>query len=208
MNQTRLFSFFGDFVPVIPDYYKEAEFIFLANSHPDSQLAVCEGARGSQFISCDSMNLWINNNRPSLMKVLSRVNGFFCNDAEALMLSNASNLITAGRELAEGIDGFITVKKGEHGSILFNDEGLIALPAFPTEKVVDPTGAGDSFAGGFMGSLARSGSVNRDTLKEAVLYGTVMASFTVEGFGLENLLNVTDERIEQRRAKILDLLPD
>ncbi|MDZ7816035.1 MAG: PfkB family carbohydrate kinase [Planctomycetota bacterium] len=153
------------------------------------------------------MNMWIENERDKLDQVVSKVDGFFCNDAEARMLADTPNLIQAGRTIMDKVKGFVSVKKGEHGSILFHREGLVGLPAFPADKVLDPTGAGDSFAGGFMGSLARLGRSDISAMKESVVYGTAMASFSVEGFGLEKLLTLEDHAISERRRQLLDFLP-
>lgn len=204
--ETRL-NVFADFAPVIPADYRDAPFVFLANSHPLSQLSVLDQVDKDAFVCCDSMNYWIDSANESLREVLSRVDGFFCNDAEARMLAKTTNLIHAGRKLLTLGPKFVTIKKGEHGAILFHREGLCGLPAYPSENVMDPTGAGDSFAGGFMGTLARAGRTDLETMREALVYGTNIASYAVEGFSLESLLELTDEKIALRREQILAYLP-
>ena len=197
----------GDFSPVLPENYRRAPFLFLANSHPFSQIAVLDQMEGDAFACSDSMNLWIENERETLESLLKRVDGFFCNDGEIRMLTGKTNLISAGNFLLSDGPGFLTLKKGEHGALLFHPDGLAGIPAYPAETVVDPTGAGDSFAGGFMGSLAKSGDTSLTSLKKALVDGTVMASLCVEGFGLEAFFGLTDSDIEARRNKLLNFLP-
>jgi sugar/nucleoside kinase (ribokinase family) len=196
----------GDFSPVLPEEYRSAPFLFLANSHPKTQMSALTQMSSRPFACSDSMDLWINNQRTELVQLLSMVDGFFCNDGEARMLGGEKNLIRSGRSLLDLCRQFVVVKKGEHGALLFHRDGLVGAPAFPCEGVVDPTGAGDSFAGGFMGSLARNGRTDRAALREAVLDGTVMASFTVEGFGLERLLVLTEAEIAERKALMADFM--
>ncbi|MFA4985674.1 MAG: PfkB family carbohydrate kinase [Candidatus Brocadiia bacterium] len=197
----------GDFKPQLPASYRSAPFLFLANSHPASQASALSQMKGKVFSCADSMNLWISNELGALRELLRRVDGFFCNDGEARMLSGNANLIYSGRRIMELGPRFITMKKGEHGAILFSHDGLVGIPGFPVEKVVDPTGAGDSFAGGFMGSLARSGKSDLPALKDALVDGTAMASFAVEGFGLERFYTLTEKDIEERRSRIIEYMP-
>ena len=197
----------GDFMPELPKEYRKAPYVFLANSHPATQLSVLKQFDTAPLVCSDSMNMWIENESDTLNEVLSNVEGFFCNDAEAKMLAGTPNLIQAGRNIMSKVKGFVGLKKGEHGSILFHREGLVGLPAFPADEVLDPTGAGDSFAGGFMGSMARLDKSDIAAMKESVVYGTAMASFTVEGFGLEKLFTLEEHAISQRRKQLLDFLP-
>ncbi len=204
--ETRL-NALGVYEPTLPAHYRKAPFVFLANTHPAVQNAVLDQLDEGAFSCCDSMNFWIENEPDELRRVLERVDGFFCNDAEARSLAGTTNLIHAGRKLLELGLKFAVVKKGEHGALLFHREGVFGIPAFPTKDVKDPTGAGDSFAGGFMGALAAAGEAGAEQLRAALFEGTVMASFTVEGFGLERLFALDEGSVAERRRQLRDFLP-
>lgn len=179
------------------------EFLFLANIDPLLQMNVLDQVKRPKckFIACDTMNFWINGKRKELDSVLKKVDLFVLNDGEARLLTKEMNLIRAGRKIQQMGPGTVVVKKGEHGAFLFCSEKFFSVPAYPLEEVFDPTGAGDTFAGGMMGYLVKSGDLGFENLKRAVVCGSIVASFTVEDFGLDRLrklkLNEIEERIEQ-----------
>jgi sugar/nucleoside kinase (ribokinase family) len=192
------------FAPRLPEAFRDAPCVFLANIDPTIQLRVLDQLRAPRLVALDTMNLWIRLARPALEQVLERVDGLFINDAEARQLSGRGNLISAGRELLRLGPRFVIVKKGEHGSFFFGRERAFALPSYPVEHVVDPTGAGDSFAGGFIGYLA-SRNVDRKNddadiadFARAVIYGSVMGSFCCEQFGVDRFRTLTRDEIEAR----------
>ena len=186
----------SDFTPRLPEDYRRARCVFLANIDPSIQAAVLD----QLLVAMDTMNLWIRIAEPALRRVLARVDGLFVNDAEARQLTGRGNLIAAGRALLELGPRFVIVKKGEHGSFLFSRERSFALPSYPVENVVDPTGAGDSFAGAVLGFAATSSRPDPARLCEALLYGTVMASFTVSDFSLGALEHLGRPALEERVA--------
>ena len=176
---------FADFDPKIPPSYRDARFVFLANGAPAIQMKALEQCRAAELVVADTMNLWIDVARPELDALLRRVDGLILNDEEARMLTGEKNLFRAARKVLELGPRFVVLKKGEHGAFLVGEDVHFALPAYPVEEVVDPTGAGDAFAGGFMGYLASVQNIQPPTLRRAMLYGTVTASFCVEGFGVD-----------------------
>ncbi len=192
---------FADFHPKLPQAAREAAFLFLGNIHPSLQREVLEQSR-RRFAGVDTMNLWINTTPDDLQDVLKRVDAIFVNDSEARMLSGVHDLRQAADLIRAMGPGIVVIKKGEHGCLLFGQEAdqVFAIPALPLESVADPTGAGDSFAGGFMGYLATCESVDFDALKRAVVYGSVLASFTCEAFGPDRLIEVDADQIAQRYA--------
>lgn len=197
---------FGEFAPKVPDSYRDSPFVFLANGAPAVQGSVVDQVTEPKFTVADTMDLWIEHNRDELLELMKRIDGLILNDEEVKMLTGKSNLIQAGRSLLEMGPKLAIVKKGEHGSFLFSNFFHYALPAYPTEAVVDPTGAGDSFAGGFMGYLANADSVSVWNLKRAVAYGTVTASLTVESLGVDRLANADRETIEKRYQELLQFV--
>lgn len=190
-----------DFEPVI-EYSTKPEVVFLANIDPDLQLSALDQVQGPElkFAACDTMNFWIESKRESLIKVLARVNAVVLNDGEARQLTGEPNLIKAAKKVQRLGPEYVIIKKGEHGALLYHKEKLFVFPAFPLESVFDPTGAGDSFAGGMMGYLTKSGVFDFNSLKQAIAYGTVVASFTVEKFGLERLREIKFSDFEKRLA--------
>ena len=173
--------------PSIPEAFRDSEYVFLANTHPALQDELLGQLRSPRLVVADTMDLWINNEPDVLRKLLGRIDGLVLNDSEAKLLTGRPNVIAAGREIAQLVRRFVVVKKGEHGSLLFAGADVFALPGYPAADVVDPTGAGDSFAGGFMGYLARCRTTSLPAMKRAMVYGSVMASFDVEAFGLGRL---------------------
>lgn len=185
--------------PTVPESAMDSEYLFLANYSPELQMAVLDKMKNPKFVMADTMNLWIQNSKDDLLKLLKRIDGFILNDGESSLLTGESNTIRAGRLIQGMGPKIVIIKKGEHGAILFNSEEIFLLPAYPTEEVKDPTGAGDSFAGGVMGCIASSGGdISQTNLKKALTYGTVMASFNIEGFGVNRINKVTKGDIESR----------
>jgi sugar/nucleoside kinase (ribokinase family) len=194
---------FGGFAPKVPAVYADTRYVFLANGAPATQASVLGQMRDPRFVVADTMNLWIENDKEALLTLLRRIDGLILNDEEARMLTGESNLIRAGQRVLALGPKLVILKKGEHGAFLFSTFFQFALPAYPTSAVVDPTGAGDSFAGGFMGYLAGQDTLNVGHIKRAIAYGTVTASVTVEGFGVDALAACDRTKIERR---FLDLM--
>jgi sugar/nucleoside kinase (ribokinase family) len=196
---------FADFHPKLPEAYRQAEYVFLANIHPALQLEVLEQVGEPTLVGLDSMNLWINTARDGLTEAISRVDVVTINDSEAREYAGTHNLFTAARRLLDLGPRAIVVKKGEHGAVLVWPEGVFFAPAYPLEDVVDPTGAGDAFAGGFVGYLAQYGDLSFAAIKRAMIHGSVVASFTVEAFGPERLARVSPEDLLERYRLFQDL---
>ena len=188
---------FEQFRPKLTPAARDAEFLFLANIHPALQLDVLDQAQAG-FVGLDTMNLWINIALDDLKAVLKRVNVIIINDSEVRDLTGEPYTVKGARAVSALGPPVVVVKKGEHGCMLFHEDGIVALPAYPLEQVEDPTGAGDSFAGGFMGHLARENKTDIATLAQAVAYGTVTASFTCERFGPTRLTEINRDAIQAR----------
>ena len=186
------------FRPTVSQGQRKIKYIFLANVDPDIQRGLLENMHSPVLVGLDSMNYWINHKRESLIKLLKKVNIYVSNDQEARSLSGEHNLIKAARCLYAYGPKMILIKKGEHGVLFYSDKFIFSLPAYPTDKVIDPTGAGDTFAGGFMGYLARVKRINVGVLKNAIAYGTITASFNVEDFGLNRTARLTMKDLRQR----------
>jgi len=195
-----------DFRPEIPEHFKRCQFLFLANGCPSMQMKVLEQVPGAKLVVADTMDLWIRNNREDLMQLFKRIDGLVLNDSEAKLLTGEENLVRAGQKVLEMGPRFVALKKGEHGAMFFSKHEMYVLPAFPTPTVVDPTGAGDSFAGGMMGYLAEQGNFEPKTLKEALAYGILVASFTVEDFSLDRLKNITRDDLRRRMSEYRQML--
>ncbi len=189
---------FGEFDPILPEDYRRAKYVFLANGVPAVQMKVLSQVPGRKLAVADTMDLWINTAREDLDKLLGQLDGLVLNDSEAKLLTGTENLVAAGHQVREMGPKFVVIKKGEHGAMFFSEHETYVLPAYPTERVIDPTGAGDSFAGGMMGYLAEQDSFDPETLKKALAYGILVASFNVEGFGLERMQEITRDDIEER----------
>ena len=203
-RETRL-GVFAEFQPRIPDAFRDAEWVFLGNIHPALQLDVLDQVRAPRLVACDTMNFWISGTRPELLELLKRVNLLMVNDSEARELSGEHNLLKAARWIQRQGPEMVVVKKGEHGAVLFTPETTFFAPGFPLEDVFDPTGAGDAFAGGFMGYLARGGVLDSDHLRRAMVYGSALGSFSVERFGIERLIGLTADEIRDRVGIFRDL---
>jgi sugar/nucleoside kinase (ribokinase family) len=184
--------------PKIPDQFLDSKYVFLANTHPTLQRELAASLKKPRLVVADTMNLWIETERDELAKMLSKIHGLVLNDGEARLLTEQKNLIAAARDVLKMGPKFVVIKKGEHGSLLCSGNDVFVLPAFPAEQVVDPTGAGDSFAGGMMGYLATQGNFTSATLKRALAFGTVVASFTISDFSLGALQKTNREHIDER----------
>jgi len=190
---------FGEFEPKLSDESRNAESLFLANIQPDVQRGVREQCEVARFAGLDSMNLWIDTARDSLLATIAGVDLVFLNDAEIRMLTEEPNLVRAARDVLAMGPSVVVAKQGEYGAALITGDGYFALPAFPLETVSDPTGAGDSFAGGFLGYLAAQDDWHDDsTLRRAMTYGSTVASFNVEEFGTERVARLTRDEIDER----------
>jgi len=197
---------FQSFSPRLPESYRDAPYVFLGNIHPELQSQVLDQVKGPRLVAADTMNFWITGSRPALLNTLKRVNLLFVNDAEARQLSGEHNILKAARAILGMGPSRVVIKRGEYGALLFDNEHIFACPAFPLAEVFDPTGAGDTFAGGFMGTLATStGPLDGALLRRAMVMGSVMASFTVEKFSLERLREVTRPEIHARFAEFRKL---
>jgi len=195
---------FGEFDPKLPEDYTRAKYVFLANGVPAVQMKVLSQVPGRRLAVADTMDLWINTAREDLDQLLGQLDGLVLNDSEAKLLTGTENLALAGHKVRGMGPKFVVIKKGEHGAMFFSEHETYVLPAFP--KVIDPTGAGDSFAGGMMGYLAEQDNFEPKTLKTALAYGTVVASFNVEGFGLERMQEISREDINSRMKAYRQML--
>jgi sugar/nucleoside kinase (ribokinase family) len=195
--ETRL-GVFADFQPKIPEAFRDAEWVFLGNIDPELQHRVLDQVRSPRLVACDTMNLWIDIKRDRLVELLGRVDLLMVNDGEARQLSGEHNLSKAARWILDRGPRCLIIKKGEHGAILFTPHSVFFAPGYPLEDVFDPTGAGDAFAGGFMGHLAQCGRLEDADLRRAMVYGSALGSFAVEKFSVERFRDLTAEEIEDR----------
>ncbi|MCZ6622874.1 MAG: PfkB family carbohydrate kinase [Deltaproteobacteria bacterium] len=193
------------FVPRLPESYRDAEYLFLGNIDPAMQMEVLNQLRQVRLVACDTMDHWIQGSARELRKVLGRTEMLIINDSEARLLSEDHNIVRAARSILKMGPKVVLIKRGEYGVLQFSDSSIFATPAYPLEQVFDPTGAGDSFAGGFLGHLARSRDYSRGDLRRAIVYGSVVASFTVEGFGLKRLTMLSHPEIEERYQRFIEL---
>jgi len=196
---------FEFFKPKIPAAYRKADHVFLGNIDPVLQLDVLQQVEKPRLVACDTMNFWISGKAAELRTTLARVDVLLINDAEARQLSGEWNVVKAARAIRAMGPRTLVVKKGEHGVLMFSDSGSFAAPAFPLEEVFDPTGAGDTFAGGFIGYLAGAGDTREDTLRRAVIMGSALASFSVEDFSLDRLLRLTRAEVDERFRRFKQL---
>jgi len=196
----------GEFDPKVPQALRDTHFVFLGNGVPAVQKRVIEQVNDPTFVVVDTMNFWIENTRDDLIEVLGMVDAIVLNDEEARMLSGEHNLIRAAKHIIGLGPSTVIVKKGEHGSLLVRSDLFFAVPAYPAETVVDPTGAGDSFAGGLMGYLASTGQVTDAHLKQAMAYGTVVASYNIEDFSLKRFQQISRDDIDRRFAEFRGML--
>jgi sugar/nucleoside kinase (ribokinase family) len=202
--ETRL-GVFAEFQPKIPDAFRDAKWIFLGNIDPVLQLDVLEQVRSPRFVACDTMNFWIEGKRVELLRLLERIDLLMVNDSEARELSGDYNLLRAARWIQARGPRMVVVKKGEHGAILFTKDFVFFAPGYPLEEVFDPTGAGDAFAGGFIGYLARAGTSDAVHLRRAMIYGSAMGSFAVEKFGVDRLVDLSAREVHDRVCQFQEL---
>lgn len=202
MNQAHSLStelnVFSTFHPHIPEQYRSSEYVFLANIDPDLQIEVLKQVKRPKLVVLDTMNYWIQNKKESLLKVISMVDLVLLNDGEARQLCGTPNLVKAAKMVLSYGPKIVIIKKGEHGSIMFTQSTVFSAPAFPLETIYDPTGAGDTFAGGLIGYLASSEDISDSNLRRAVITGSVLASFDVEDFSLNRLKKLTQEELYSR----------
>jgi len=188
----------ADFQPKVPAKYQDAEIVMLGNLHPLVQLEVINQMKSPKLIVLDTMNFWMDSALEELKQVITKVDVITINDEEARQLSGEYSLVKAARKIQKMGPDYVVIKKGEHGALLFYKDEMFFAPALPLEEVFDPTGAGDTFAGGFSGYLAKTEDYSFENMKNAIIYGSNLASFCVEKFGTERMLSLTDEEIEKR----------
>lgn len=189
---------FQEFSPKLPESHKSIPYVFLANIDPDLQLSVLDQVKSPKLTVCDTMNFWIQNKKASLLKVLKSVDIVLLNDGEARELCETPNLLKASRMILDMGPKWVIVKKGEHGAIMVSEKGIFSAPAYPLEIIFDPTGAGDSFAGGLIGYLSQQDEITDEKIRQAIIYGSAIASFNVESFSLDRLREISIEDIEDR----------
>jgi sugar/nucleoside kinase (ribokinase family) len=191
----------GGFKPTVPDEYKKSEFVYLANNDPDQNSLLIKEFDNVRFSMCDTIEYWIATKRQSVVKMIKSVDGIVINDEEAKLLTKEHNLIKCAKKMMEWGSKYVIIKKGEHGSLLFFEDVIFPSVAFSLEDIVDPTGAGDSFAGAMIGYLASKKSTNLSEIKKAAVYGNVLGSFAVERYGIDALLALNKSKIENRVRK-------
>lgn len=189
---------FETFHPQLPEAYRQAKYVFLANIDPELQLEVLQQVEKPQLVACDTMNFWIEGKRDALVRTLSHVDILVINEAEVRQLAQQANLVKAARSVLAMGPKTLVVKRGEYGVLVFSQHSIFSAPAYPMEEVFDPTGAGDTFAGGFMGYLAATNNLSDETIRKATVFGSVMASFTVEDFSLNRLRKLAWPEVEER----------
>lgn len=195
--ETQL-NVFEQFNPKLPGAWRQADVVFLANIDPELQLNVLEQVSDPKFVVCDTMNFWIEHKHDALTKVINHVDLCLMNDSEAREFCRTYSLVDSARQLLASGPKIVIFKKGEHGALMFTDSTHFSAPAYPLEEIKDPTGAGDSFAGGFIGHLAKTEDFSEQNVRRAIIYGSVMASYNVEGFGTDRLIRLTASEIEDR----------
>ena len=205
ITHSTCLNVFEQFKPEIPKEYRNKGYLFLANIDPELQMSVLNQMEEPKLVACDTMNFWIQGKKDALIALLKKVNIVVLNEAEARQLTQQLNLVKAAKTIMAWGPSNVVIKKGEHGALLFGKEGIFSAPGFPMEDITDPTGAGDTFAGGFMGHLAREKKTDWKTLRQAVIYGSVMASFNVEDFSLDRMRTLTDKEIAYRYRQFVTL---
>ncbi len=195
----------ADFNPKVPTAYQDSEVVMLGNLHPLVQLSVIEQMSDSKLIVLDTMNFWMDNTLDELMQVIAKVDVITINDEEARQLTGEYSLVVAAQKIMAMGPRYVVIKKGEHGALLFHDDDIFYAPALPLEEVFDPTGAGDTFAGGFCGYLAKTGDYSYENMKNAIIYGAALASFTVEKFGTERLFELSKKEMHRRLQQFKNL---
>ncbi|MBI5587295.1 MAG: sugar kinase [Deltaproteobacteria bacterium] len=197
-TQLNVFSAFN---PEVPENYKDSPFVFLANIDPELQMKVLEQVRTPKLVACDTMNFWISGKPEALKKLLKKVDLFVINEGEARELAKEASLVKAARAIMNEGPRILIIKRGEYGALMFNGKSIFSAPAYPLENIFDPTGAGDSFAGGLMGYLANTGDLSEENIRKAIIFGSVMASFNVEAFSLGRLSSLKLDEIRARYSE-------
>lgn len=197
---------FGEFDPVVPEHFRDSEYVFLGNASPTVQMKVLKQMKKPKLSVCDTMDLWIETQKDELCALLKEVDGVVLNNSEAELLTQQPQLVNAGLAVLEMGPDFVVIKKGEHGATLFTKEGICAMPAYPVTNLVDPTGAGDTFAGGMIGYLAQVDKTEHSAFKKALAYGTATASLTVEDFSLDRLKKASKADVDRRYEEIRQML--
>lgn len=197
---------FGTFKPKLPVSYRNSRYVFLANGSPHLQKKVLSQLKRPKFVLADTMNLWIEHEKRALLSLIEKIDGLIVNNDEVKQLTGIYHLVTAAREILKWGPKFLIIKKGEHGAVLITKKDFFAVPGYPIEVVKDPTGAGDSFAGGMMGYLARTDNLSLRNLKKSLLFGNTMASFAIEDFGLERLKQINRQKVMKRYQTLLDMI--
>lgn len=196
----------ADFEPVVPEGYRDSEIVMLGNLHPLTQLSVIEQMTSKpKLVILDTMNFWMDNALEDLHKVMKKIDVITINDEEARQLTGEYSLVVAARKIHEMGPQYVVIKKGEHGALLFHDDNVFYAPALPLEEVFDPTGAGDTFAGGFAGYLAKTGDTSFENMKNAVIYGSTLASFCVEKFGTQRMETLKGDEVRKRLQQFKNL---
>ncbi len=208
-NKTEL-NVIENFEPAVPIEYAHSKFVYLANNDPDQNLKILRKFNNPELVVCDTIEYWIREKKNSVISMMEKTHGVIINDQEARLLCNLSNLIKCGKQILSWGPSFVIIKKGEHGVLFFSNDEVFPIPGYPIEDVVDPTGAGDSFAGGFMGYLIskyqKNFFDNIDLVKESILFGNIMGTFAIEDFGINKLVNIDITDIMTRNKKYRDLL--
>jgi cytidine kinase len=204
-NKTEL-NVISNYQSTIPDEYIDSEYVYLANNDPVQNMNVLDLFSKPKLIMCDTMDFWIMNKRDEVIKMMNKVDGIILNESEAKMLFKESNIFKCARLLNLNGPVFAVINKGENGSLLFYDNEFYPLPAYPTEIIKDPTGAGDSFGGAFMGYLSQQGKIDSRTLKNAMVHGNIMGSFAIEDYGIDKLVKISSDDIKKRHEKYKEIL--
>lgn len=197
---------FADFAPVLPESYCDAPYVLLANIAPELQLRVLAQMKSPKFVVADTMNMWINQTRAQLLKLIAKVDMLTINDEEARLLAGKTSLKECAAVIAAMGPKYLVIKKGEHGALLFSRSGIFIVPAFPVDRLRDPTGAGDCFAGAFIGAMARGGKISDRNVRQSLLFGSVVASFGVQEFSLGGLSKLTMTAIRERYAALRKMI--
>lgn len=203
-NKTEL-NVIANYQSTVPEEYIDSEFVYLANNDPVQNMNILKLFSGPKLVICDTMDFWIINKRDDVMKLINKVDGIMLNESEAKLLFKENSTLKCARLLASNGPSFAVINKGENGSLLFHNNEFYPLPAFPTEIIKDPTGAGDSFGGAFMGYLSQQEKWDSKTLRNAMIYGNIMGSFTIEDYGIQSLVNVKAEDIKKRHHKYREI---
>jgi hypothetical protein len=204
-NKTEL-NVISNYQSTIPDEYIDSEYVYLANNDPVQNMNVLDLFSKPKLIMCDTMDFWIMNKRDEVIKMMNKVDGIILNESEAKLLFKESNIFKCARLLNLNGPVFAVINKGENGSLLFYDNEFYPLPAYPTEIIKDPTGAGDSFGGAFMGYLSQQGKIDSRTLKNAMVHGNIMGSFAIEDYGIDKLVKINSDDIKKRHEKYKEIL--